>query len=147
MLQALGVHYQKSTVRKRALVGLDADVRRLLTLYNKQIRVYSSAQSSLLRRIEQSRSNPQWVMPDSVRSELEFIDAFLSRATKSMLELKAATAEANAALDTDALTAQLKEEFLRAMRTYTEDDWAIVKRFMAEREAFARPSQNKGMAS
>ncbi len=134
MLQALGVHYQKSAVRKRALVGIDADVRKLLVLYNSQISVYRAAQKSLLRRIEQARHNPHWVMPDSVRGELEFIDAFLSKATKSMLELKHATAEANAALDTEALTAQLKEEFIRAMRTYTEEDWAIVERFMLERK-------------
>jgi len=136
------VQYSQRPARKRALVGLDADVRRLLQLYNVQIKVYRKAQTSLLRRLERQGNNPEWVMPATVREELEVIDAFLSRATKSMLELKAATAEANAALDTEALTAQLKEEFMRSMKTWDDEDWSVVERFRLERAAF-RPQSRR----
>lgn len=125
--------YLSAVAPKRRLAGLDADVRRLLQLYNRQIRTYRIAQASLLKRIERQCANPEWVMPVSVREELQTIDAFLSKATKSMLELKAATAEANAGLDTEQLTAQLKAEFLRSVGTWDSEDWAVVERARLER--------------
>ena len=132
---------------KKRVVGLDADIRRLLVIYNRQIRIYRLSQSALLRRIERQLQNPEWVMPKTVREEMESLDGFLAKATRSMLELKAATSEAKAGLDTDALTAQLKAEFLRSVSTWDAEDWAVVERAQLERGALRTQMRDKGMLS
>jgi hypothetical protein len=106
-------------------------------MHRRQVRMYRAEQlaiEAVLREragqpmsaldMDRVRSGLEQLSDSDLRARIEAIDVFLARTTRGALDVQRALREATEAVPEDRLRATLRAELLRAVPTYTDDEWA-----------------------
>lgn len=80
-----------------------------------------------LEELEGLRTGLQMLTSAALQARLEAIDVFLARITRGALHAARAQEVTVAGADDVQLRATLREEFLRAAHTFTEEDWTLLE--------------------
>lgn len=122
------------------------DLDRFMALHRGQAKAWKIVQRSLMTRMERERAEmgDAWFAPEDMRAELTQISKFLSESSSAMVKIHESATKAYADMTTEAIEAQLKDELVRSCRAFTDDDWNLVDKIRAERDAAIARAKARG---
>lgn len=118
----------------------ETDLQLFEVLHRGQAVLHRKRQRLQQEMLKLDLDSPEWTALEGKLKKLDRLgiektDTFLQRTSTAIVNIKTATRESLETVPTEQLEAQLRAEFVAAIRQWTAEQWAIVDEFRKSRAA------------
>lgn len=105
-------------------------------LHRGQAKIYRRIQHALIKRVNAALDiDPAYQVSDADRASLAELDNFLNKASGAISKIIDTATKVTESMTTQQLEAQMASEFIRAAKSWTDGEWAVVDEIRAQRDA------------